>query len=108
MLGFLKEKSSHYTENTWDRKRGEKWMKTSYSYLIKFKAEYRFRLEDRTSNQYVLAMKQLLAYCDKPFSDIQSKDVRNWMSYMQGQGYKASSLKSKLAGIKLFYKYCME
>lgn len=76
--------------------------------LKQFKDDYRFRLDEKTVNLYLLAVDQLLAFCDKPFTEINSKDIRRWMSSLELREYKAATVSSKLAGIKLFFKYCIE
>ncbi|MBY6054034.1 phage integrase N-terminal SAM-like domain-containing protein [Cytobacillus firmus] len=57
---------------------------------------------------YILAVEQLMAYYDKPYSEINSRDIRRWMSSLESKEFKAATVKSELAGIKLFYKYCTE
>lgn len=54
---------------------------------------------------YILAVEQLMAYYDKPYSEINSRDIRRWMSSLESKEFKAATVKSELAGIKLFYKY---
>ena len=76
--------------------------------LEQFKDAYSLRLEENTVKQYIVAVEQLVAYCDGPFSEINSKDIRRWMSSLQLSDYKVSSVRAKLAGIKLFFKYCLE
>lgn len=76
--------------------------------LKHFKDDYSFRLDEKTVNLYIIAVEQLIAYCDKPFSEINSKDIRRWMSSLELREYKAVTVKSKLAGIKLFFEYCIE
>lgn len=84
-------------------------MITSELCIQNFKNEYRFRLKEETSNLYELAMKQLLSYCEKPFNKITAGDIRSWMLYLETiGGYKPRTVKCKLAGLKLFYKYCTE
>jgi site-specific recombinase XerD len=81
---------------------------TSELVLKQFKDEYRFRLEEKTVNLYILAVEQLTSYCNKPLSEINSRHIRRWMSSLVDRGYKAVTVKSKLAGIKLYFKYCIE
>lgn len=106
MPDFLKEKSYHFTENIWDK--GVLDLITSEISLKQFKDEYSFRLEEKTVNMYILAVEQLMAFGDKPYSEINSRDIRRWMASLESKEYKAATVKSKLAGIKLFYKYCTE
>ncbi|MEC2324421.1 tyrosine-type recombinase/integrase [Lederbergia lenta] len=81
---------------------------TSEIYLQQFKDEYSFRLTGETLYQYKLAVEQLITYCNKPFSEINSRDIRKWMFSLELKEYKAVTVKTKLAGIKLFFKYCVE
>lgn len=83
-------------------------MVTSVACIQKFREEFRFRLAAETINQYELAVKQLLNCCKKPFDEITSRDIRSWMLQLDSSGYKAVTVKTKLAGIKLFYRYCLE
>lgn len=76
--------------------------------MQQFKNEYSFRLTEETVYQYVLAVEQLITYCNKTFSEINSRDIRRWMSSLESKEYKAVTVKTKLAGIKLFFKYCVE
>ncbi|KIY23717.1 hypothetical protein UB32_01380 [Mesobacillus subterraneus] len=76
--------------------------------LKQFKEDYRFRLEEKTVNLYILAVNQLLAFCEKPFTEMNAKDIRGWMSSLESREYKVATVSSKLAGIKLFFKYCIE
>lgn len=81
---------------------------TSDSVLQTFKEDFQFSLDKRTVNLYHLAIKQLLDYTKKPFDEIITRDIRNWLNELQEKGYKATTIKAKLTGIKQFYKYCME
>lgn len=76
--------------------------------MKQFKEDYRFRLEEKTVNLYILAVNQLLAFCEKPFTEMNAKDIRGWMSSLESREYKVATVSSKLAGIKLFFKYCIE
>ncbi|MEH6938316.1 tyrosine-type recombinase/integrase [Bacillus sp. JJ664] len=83
-------------------------MISSEQCLEKFGKEYSFRLDIKTINLYQKSVIQLLTYCEKQFQDITTRDIRNWLLYLLENGYKSSSIKNKLAGLKLFYKYCVE
>ena len=83
-------------------------MITADNGLKQFKEDYSFRLDEKTVNLYILAVRQLFDFCEKPFTEINSKDIRRWMSSLELQDYKAATVRSKLAGIKLFFKYCIE
>ncbi len=83
-------------------------MITSEKCLLQFKEEYSFRLTDGTLLRYIIAMEQLIDFCNKSIYEIDSKDIRRWMSSLDNKAYKAVTVKTKLAGIKLFFKYCVE
>jgi len=70
--------------------------------------DYSLRLEQQTVDLYQKAVRQMFAYSNKSFDVIKPKDIRNWLIYLNETGYKSVTIKTKLAGIKLFYKYCME
>jgi site-specific recombinase XerD len=76
--------------------------------LQQFKEEYSFRLTDGTLLQYIIATEQLIDFCNKSIYEIDLKDIRRWMSSLDSKEYKAVTVKTKLAGIKLFFKYCVE
>lgn len=83
-------------------------MITSETCLQKFKDSYRFRLDAKTIDLYQRAVGQLLTYCEKPFDEITTRDIRNWLLYLETNQYNLRTVKNKLAGVKLFYKYCLE
>ncbi|WEG16708.1 tyrosine-type recombinase/integrase [Alkalihalophilus pseudofirmus] len=83
-------------------------MKTSEQWIVKFKNDYGFRLDESTINYYTFAVRQLVKHLDKSVHEITSNDVRDWLSKLNTSNYKPTSIKSKLAGIKLFYRYCLE
>lgn len=76
--------------------------------MAKFKEEFQARIAPKTLNEILSATNQLLAYCQKPVSDIQTKDARNWLLHLQNSGYAQSSVATKLASIKTFFRYCLE
>ena len=83
-------------------------MITSEVCVQKFKDDYRFRLSEKSIILYQLAIVQLLDFCSKPFYELATRDIRNWLVHLDENEYKPVTVKSKLAGIKLFYKYCKE
>ncbi|QOK29793.1 tyrosine-type recombinase/integrase [Cytobacillus oceanisediminis] len=80
----------------------------SEEYIEKFKDEYSFRLAKKTLDVYKTALEQLFNHCEKPFKEITVKDIRNWLVFLDSNGYRPTAVKTKLAGLKLFYKYCLE
>jgi site-specific recombinase XerD len=77
-------------------------------WLQKFSDEYSFRLSEKTIRTYVRAMEQLIKYSNKPFGEISTKDIRRWLNHLNESGYKVNTINSKLFGVKLFYRYCLE
>lgn len=75
--------------------------------IRQFIGDYSIRLEDETVDLYQKAVGQLIIYCEKPFGEITSKDIRSWVNYLEPK-YKPSTVRTKLAGVRLFYKYCEE
>jgi len=73
-----------------------------------FMDEFAFRLEDKTLDLHQKAVEQLLDYCGKLFNEITPKDIRKWVLYLETEGYKPVTIKTRLAGVKLFYRYCVE
>lgn len=65
-------------------------------------------MDIKTIKQYQKSVIQLLTYYEKQFQDITTRDIRNWLLYLTENGYKSSTIKSKLPGLRLFYKYCVE
>ncbi len=83
-------------------------MITSEACIEKFKRDYSFRLAVGTVDMYQHAVGQLLAYCEKPFDEINTRDIRSWMHHLYTNGNKPATVKKKLFGVKLFYRYCQE
>lgn len=83
-------------------------MLTSESCLQKFKEDYKHRLTEKTINLYERAVKQLLVYCEKSFDVITTGDIRKWLLHLDKINYKKSTVHTKVVGLKLFYKYCLE
>ncbi|WP_256816039.1 tyrosine-type recombinase/integrase [Cytobacillus sp. Bac17] len=76
--------------------------------IQKFIADFSFRLTGGTLRVYQIAVEQMLAFCGKPFDAITKKDIRSWLNSLDKSGYKSSTLRNKLFGLNLFYKYCLE
>lgn len=83
-------------------------MITSKACIQKFKEDNSFRLTEGTIKSYQKSVEQLVEYCRKAHHDITTSDIRRWMIYLEENGYKSITVKMKLAGLKLFYRYCME
>ncbi|MFC7782903.1 tyrosine-type recombinase/integrase [Rossellomorea sp. GCM10028870] len=76
--------------------------------IHKFIEEYSFRLDEKTVDLYQKAVRQLLIYTTKSVVEVTAKDIRSWLITLELGGYKKVTIKTKLAGIKLFFKYCLE
>ncbi|GEL78674.1 tyrosine-type recombinase/integrase [Tenuibacillus multivorans] len=83
-------------------------MKAINEIVQRFIDEYRNRLALTTIEYYEIAIRQFLSYSDKAFDKIKTRDIRNWMQYLESRAYKISSIKFKLSALRLFYQYCYE
>jgi site-specific recombinase XerD len=83
-------------------------MQRSESCIKQFIDEYSFRLEITTAVKYGTAIKQLLNFCDKPFNDLTTRDIRSWLTHLNEYGYKQGTIKYKIFALRLFYQYCLE
>lgn len=77
-------------------------------YIEQFKAEHQLRLSPKTIQGYQITIRQLQEQIGKPFDDINRKDIRQWLMLLEENGYKFTSINSKLIGLKTFYRYCLE
>jgi len=76
--------------------------------LKKFRMDYQFRIEYRTLKQYSTHVKQLADYTEKAFDVISKRDIRDWLNTLMEKGYKPTTIRSKLIGLRTFYNYCYE
>ncbi len=76
--------------------------------IVQFKKDYQLRLAPRTIRSYQNHILQLLYLTGKPFQEITRKDIRDWLVWLEEQGYAPTTVYSKLIGVKTFYKYCLE
>ncbi|MCR8847765.1 tyrosine-type recombinase/integrase [Rossellomorea sp. SC111] len=83
-------------------------MISSEECIQNFILEYSFRLNEKTIDLYQKAVRQLFNHCEKVFNEVSTKEIRNWINYLDDNDYKPATINSKLFGIKLFYKYCAE
>lgn len=83
-------------------------MITSEEYIKQFMDDYCIKLKKRTLNGYILSVRQMLAFYNKQFNEITTKDVRNWLLHLEEKGYKHNSIRNKLVGLGAFYRYCLE
>lgn len=83
-------------------------MLTSEVCINQFINEYKFRIERNTLVCYLASIRQLLSFCEKPFNNVTTRDIRSWFIHLEEDGYKQSTIKHKLIGLRLFYRYCLE
>lgn len=83
-------------------------MLTTEMCIEKFAEDYSARLSKSIIEVYKIAIKQMIRFCEKPYYEILIQDVRSWLRYLDANGYKKSSIKTKMFGLRLFYKYCIE
>lgn len=50
----------------------------------------------------------MISFCEKPYNEVTTRDIRSWLKHLYESGYKSSSIKTKMFGLRLFYKYCLE
>lgn len=76
--------------------------------INQFVNDYSFKLTRKTLRHYEITIRQLLEFCGKPINEINTRDVRNWLAYLNEEGYKQGTIKNKMFGLRLFYQYCLE
>ncbi|WP_153720894.1 tyrosine-type recombinase/integrase [Sporosarcina cascadiensis] len=77
-------------------------------HVERFKVEYQFRLDPSTIQQYTASVRQLLHHVQKPVENVTKQDIRNWFISLEGQGYRLSTIATKLRGLRKFFAYCEE
>jgi site-specific recombinase XerD len=70
--------------------------------------DYSFKLEKSTLKIYETSIRQLLGFCEKSYIEITTRDIRNWLMQLEENGYKKSTIKKNICGLRLFYQYCFE
>lgn len=83
-------------------------MHTFEEVINRFKVEYNMRFERATIEAYQTSIRQLLTFYNKPYTEISTQDIRNWLMHLEEKGYKKGSIKNKIIGLRMFYRYCME
>lgn len=76
--------------------------------IRKFMDEFSTRLTSETMENYQRSLRQFFAFCEKPFDEIERRDIRSWLIHLEKKSYKPSTMNLKLFAVKLFYKYCVE
>jgi site-specific recombinase XerD len=70
--------------------------------------EHKTRFSSETIRSYKIALTQFYSFCEKNYDEVEAKDIRKWLAYLEETGLKARSIHLKLSALKSFYKYCME
>lgn len=77
-------------------------------YIDRFKKDYQFRLDFRTLQSYEFSVRLFYQMIEKPLKDVSKRDIRAWLNELSEMEYKQNTIKSKLIGLKAFFKYCYE
>jgi site-specific recombinase XerD len=83
-------------------------MMLSEEMIQTFINEYDVRLTKETLDLYQKSVWNLLTFCDTSLNSITTRDIRNWILHLENNQYTSSTINSRLAGVKLFYKYCVD
>lgn len=83
-------------------------MFTTEDIINRFKADHSVRLEKNTLADYIVSVRQMLSFCAKPYQEITTRDIRNWLIHLEENRHKLSSINKYLFGLRLFYQYCLE
>lgn len=92
--------------NSWDKEVSV--IKTFETVVENFGFDYKHRLESKTIDLYQRAIREFIAFSEKPIQEIKPSHVRNWILALELQDYSTSTINTRLYGLKLFYKYCID
>jgi site-specific recombinase XerD len=106
MPDFQKERLSLNIENLWDKE--GLLMNTHEEMIQRFIEDYSFRLNPDTMHLYQLGITQLFDYCQKPIDKIKAREIRNWLGHLEEKGYKPATTNTRLAAVKLLFKYAID
>ncbi|MCR8847767.1 tyrosine-type recombinase/integrase [Rossellomorea sp. SC111] len=70
--------------------------------------DYKTRFSPATIHSYTITLQQLFTFCNKSFDEVKATDIRSWLAAMEDEGLKQRTIHTKLAGVKSFYRYCIE
>jgi len=76
--------------------------------INQFINDNQLRIDLESLKRYQCAIRQFLEYTDKPLVAITKADIRTWLIYLKGKGYKPNTIWSKLCALKTFFNYCFE
>ncbi len=82
-------------------------MKTE-TVLLDFTNAYSSRLTAETIALYKSAIQSMLNHCNEAYTNVTKKDIRSWMKEMDSRGIRPTTIYTKLAALKTFYRYCLE
>lgn len=84
-------------------------MNSSVALLLQsFTEAYKNRLDEKTIVRYRKATEKLFSYCEKPYDEITTQDIRKWMSNLNMLGYMPGTIVTKLNEVRLFFRYSLE
>jgi len=66
------------------------------------------RFAKETTRGYKIALRQFFTQCKIEYDEVNTKDIRAWLSDLDELGLKPRSIHLKLATLKSFYRYCLE
>jgi site-specific recombinase XerD len=76
--------------------------------IEQFQEDYIKRLAKRTMQCYVSSIRQLLDFYKKPYYEISSEEIRQWLICLGDSGLKVGTIINKIKALRLFYNYCVE
>jgi site-specific recombinase XerD len=82
-------------------------MEKTFRAIETFFKEHR-KLTPETVRSYRIALTQCFTFCQKEHDEIETGDIKAWLTDLHERGLKPRSLRLKLAALKSFYQYCME
>ncbi|WP_256816034.1 tyrosine-type recombinase/integrase [Cytobacillus sp. Bac17] len=65
-------------------------------------------LDLKTVKNYNLAVKQLFEHTGKPIEEISKQDISSWIASLEEKECKPLTIRGKLQGVKMFFKYCLK
>lgn len=76
--------------------------------IKQFLKEYGFRLAGNTLENYQFAVEKFFEFIQKEYNQIKARDVRLWLEELNKKGFKTGTIRNRISGLRLFFKYCME
>ncbi|WP_404356451.1 tyrosine-type recombinase/integrase [Cytobacillus firmus] len=66
------------------------------------------RLDLKTVKNHNLAVKQFIESTGKPIEEISKQDISYWIAGLEEKGCKPLTIRGKVKGVKMFFKYCLK